>query len=342
MSDVDAIRRMASEHDLEFVDLDAYGVDPAAREILPASLAREHHVVAIKRKFGTPVIATSDPDDLTAQDTVRASIGRDFISVVAASDQIGAYLDQLFGPEGGDTEPGNDASENNSAGEADVEAGTEPQDGSLLVEAEGRLGGDPFGELLADELEENLAVLEAAQSVVAVVEPNPTQSEIVVDDLSDQSTVGPTKRKSGRRKAPDRNVDGPGRSALEISPVPFEEGDWQEFPKESEISGDTFEPPAMDVEAVSAEGDSGGEPRRVDRCHFWGRRGQLRGSGATTPASVGADVGLHARQRDSGPRAGHQCLAHVRIGSGGSGAAPGCRQQLSRRWRRPGATGPHG
>ena len=97
MSDVDAIRRMASEHDLEFVDLDTYGVDPAAGEILPADLARKHHVVAIKRKFGTPVIATSEPDDLTAQDSVRASIGRDFISVVAAPDQIGSYLDQLFG-----------------------------------------------------------------------------------------------------------------------------------------------------------------------------------------------------------------------------------------------------
>ena len=36
MSDVDAIRRMASEHDLEFVDLDAYGVDPEQSVIEPA------------------------------------------------------------------------------------------------------------------------------------------------------------------------------------------------------------------------------------------------------------------------------------------------------------------
>ncbi len=35
MSDVDSIRWMASEHDLEFVDLETYGVDPAAGEILP-------------------------------------------------------------------------------------------------------------------------------------------------------------------------------------------------------------------------------------------------------------------------------------------------------------------
>ena len=51
MSDVDSIRWLASEHDLEFVDLDTYGVDPAAGEILPAPLARRHHVVAIKREI---------------------------------------------------------------------------------------------------------------------------------------------------------------------------------------------------------------------------------------------------------------------------------------------------
>lgn len=96
MSDVDAIRGMASERDLEFVDLDTYGVDPAAGEILPVDLARQYHMVAVKRKFGTPVIATSDPDDLSAQDSVRASIGREFISVVAAPEQIDAYLDELI------------------------------------------------------------------------------------------------------------------------------------------------------------------------------------------------------------------------------------------------------
>ena len=99
MTDVDAIRWMASEHDLEFVDLENYGIDPAAGEILPVELARRHHMVAIKRKFGTPVIATADPDDLSAQDAVRASIGRDFISVVAAPEQIERYIDRVFGPE---------------------------------------------------------------------------------------------------------------------------------------------------------------------------------------------------------------------------------------------------
>jgi len=103
VSEVDTIRRMASDRDLEFVDLDSYGIDPAAGEILPATLARRHHVVALKRKFGTPVVATSDPDDLDAQETVRASIGRDFISVIASRDQIGDLLDRMFGLENGDS-----------------------------------------------------------------------------------------------------------------------------------------------------------------------------------------------------------------------------------------------
>ena len=101
MSDVDAIRYLASEHDLEFVDLDTYSVDPGAAEILPEAVARRHHVVAVKRKFGTPVIAIANPDDVFALDTLRASVGRDFISVVASREQIGAVLDRLYGLVGG-------------------------------------------------------------------------------------------------------------------------------------------------------------------------------------------------------------------------------------------------
>jgi len=97
MSDVDAIRYLASEHDLEFVDLDTYSVDPSAAEVLPEAVARRHHVVAVKRKFGTPVIAIANPDDVFALDTLRASVGRDFISVVASREQIGEVLDRFYG-----------------------------------------------------------------------------------------------------------------------------------------------------------------------------------------------------------------------------------------------------
>ena len=99
MSDVDAVRFLASEHDLEFVNLDTYNVDRAAADALPMAVARRHHVVAVKKKFGTPVIAIANPNDVFALDTLRASLGRDFISVVASPEQIGRYLDKVYGDE---------------------------------------------------------------------------------------------------------------------------------------------------------------------------------------------------------------------------------------------------
>ena len=100
MSDVEATRYMASEREIEFVDLDTYGVDPTAAAILPVDVARRHCVVPVKRKFGTPVIAMVDPDDLLAVDSIRASLGRDFITVVASPEQIDHYTDLTYN-EGG-------------------------------------------------------------------------------------------------------------------------------------------------------------------------------------------------------------------------------------------------
>jgi type IV pilus assembly protein PilB len=139
MADVDAVRHLASEHDLEFVDLDDYGVDPAASEILPAGLARQHHMVAIKRKFGTPVIAIADPADDDGHDAIRDAIGRDFISVVASEGQITDYLDRVFGPASEGDRPSGRARRGRKQAEEPAEAPTAGEAEALgrsLVELE--------------------------------------------------------------------------------------------------------------------------------------------------------------------------------------------------------------
>jgi len=224
MSDVDAIRRMASEHDLEFVDLDTYGVDPAAGEILPASLARKHHVVAIKRKFGTPVIATSEPDDLTAQDSVRASIGRDFISVVAAPGQIGDYLDQLFGAEGEvvGAPDGGVGGSGSDEGEVGAEAQSDPVEASVLVDDDDRSADDAFADLMSDGFDRNMTIVEEAESAIA-------------DDLETQ--VGDIDEPGGAVVGePEHETGLNGRSALEIAPVSFDDANWQD-PEEPQVNG---------------------------------------------------------------------------------------------------------
>src|SRR5580658_7407372 len=79
MGDAAAGRLLASDHNLEYVDLDRYSIDASAARLLPESVARHHHVVPIGRKFGAPVVAITDPTDVIAPDTLRAPMGRDFV-----------------------------------------------------------------------------------------------------------------------------------------------------------------------------------------------------------------------------------------------------------------------
>jgi type IV pilus assembly protein PilB len=96
MGDAAAGRLLASDHNLEFVDLDRYSIDTSAARLLPVSVARRHHVVPIGRKFGAPVVAIADPTDVVALDTLRATMGREFVTVVAPDDQIEACLDRVY------------------------------------------------------------------------------------------------------------------------------------------------------------------------------------------------------------------------------------------------------
>jgi len=97
VTEVDSVRLLASEYNLEFVDLDRFPVDATVASVLPVKIARTHCVVPVARKFGAPVIAISDPGDVVAIDTLRTSIGREFISVVASAGQIEACLDRVYG-----------------------------------------------------------------------------------------------------------------------------------------------------------------------------------------------------------------------------------------------------
>src|SRR5580693_1410413 len=99
MGDAAAGRLLASDHNLEFVDLDRYSVDASAARLLPEAVARRHHVVPIGRKFGAPVVAIPDPTDVVALDTLRATMGREFVAVVAPDDQIEACLARVYRPD---------------------------------------------------------------------------------------------------------------------------------------------------------------------------------------------------------------------------------------------------
>ena len=156
MGDAAAGRLLASDHNLEFVDLDRYNIDTSAARLLPVAVARRHHVVPIGRKFGAPVVAIADPTDIIALDTLRATMGREFVAVVAPDDQIEACLERVYR-----TEPQFETS-GSSAGTVSAANGS-PANGSPAngASASGRpladdiseLSSAPVGAPPADELE---------------------------------------------------------------------------------------------------------------------------------------------------------------------------------------------
>jgi len=87
---------VANEAAPEYVDLELYSVDLASATLLPESVARRYHVVPLGRRFGAPIVAISDPNDLVALDNLRAMIGRDFVPVIASRDQIDVFLSRLY------------------------------------------------------------------------------------------------------------------------------------------------------------------------------------------------------------------------------------------------------
>lgn len=89
-------RRLAEEFNLRFVDLTQTAIAPGAAQLLPEAVARQYCAVPIGRRLGTPVIALAQPGDLFTMDTLRVSLGREFVAVVARDDQIMRVIEQLY------------------------------------------------------------------------------------------------------------------------------------------------------------------------------------------------------------------------------------------------------
>ena len=89
-------RRLADEYNLRFVDLTQTAIAPGAAQLLPEEIARQYCAVPIGRRLGTPVIALAQPDDLYTMDTLRVSLGREFVAVVARADQIMRVIDKIY------------------------------------------------------------------------------------------------------------------------------------------------------------------------------------------------------------------------------------------------------
>jgi type IV pilus assembly protein PilB len=96
VTEEDLIRAMAAEVGLEFVDLNEYPIDLKAVQLIPESLARRHHVLAIGFRGDTPVVGMANPSNVFALDDLRTLIGREIHTVVCSPGQVNDYITRLY------------------------------------------------------------------------------------------------------------------------------------------------------------------------------------------------------------------------------------------------------
>ena len=197
MTDVatDNARWLANQHGLRFVDLAQSALAPGAESLLPEAVARRHHVVPIGRRLGTPVIAVSDPGNLFAMDALRASLGREFVVVVAGADQVARALDTLYSA--GGPAPTADGIAGAPAGSPDGTTPVPP------VEAPQATDGAPTG-VAAD--------LPPSNGAGELPEARPTRipGPVTVDQLIEPEADASTLEESLRQVllSPERDGDG--------------------------------------------------------------------------------------------------------------------------------------
>jgi len=130
VDEVAALKAVAEESGLDFVDLREYAVDLEALKGFPQKLIYRHSLFPIGRENGSIIVATADPLDLYPLDEASSATGKHLIPVVAERGEIARLVKRYMGV-GSETVEGLVA----AAGEDEVELldGFE-SDGSELSE----------------------------------------------------------------------------------------------------------------------------------------------------------------------------------------------------------------
>ncbi len=97
VDEADALRALAEEAGLDFVDLREYEVDLTALKGFPQKLIYRHGLFPIGRDNGSIIVATSDPLDLYPLDEASAATSKHLIPVVAERGEIARLVKRHMG-----------------------------------------------------------------------------------------------------------------------------------------------------------------------------------------------------------------------------------------------------
>ncbi len=97
-SEVDVAKALASQFDMEFIDLsDPDAISADAANLIPMDLIKKYLVVPVSRTNGKLKVLVSDPMDLVMLDNLRFRLNCEIETALGARGQIKEHIDKLLG-----------------------------------------------------------------------------------------------------------------------------------------------------------------------------------------------------------------------------------------------------
>src|SRR5258705_3318495 len=95
-SESNVFKALATQHNMEFIDLDKSAVAPNAVTLVPDELMKKHLILPLSQENGKLKIAICDPLDLETLDILRFRLNKEIRTVLAPKSRIKRYLDDLY------------------------------------------------------------------------------------------------------------------------------------------------------------------------------------------------------------------------------------------------------
>ncbi len=96
-TDVEVMKAVAEEHQVDFVDLTKSDVADDVIELMPESVARENVVLPFRDEAGQLTVLISNPGDLDTMEKLRFILNRDIKIALAPRSQILESINRLYG-----------------------------------------------------------------------------------------------------------------------------------------------------------------------------------------------------------------------------------------------------
>src|SRR5687768_11359810 len=95
-TEANVYKALATQHNMEYVDLDRDSMPSNAVALVPEDLMRKFLVVPLGTENGKLRIAVHDPLDMNMMDVLRFRLNRDIRTVLAPRNRIKAVQDEMF------------------------------------------------------------------------------------------------------------------------------------------------------------------------------------------------------------------------------------------------------